>query len=108
LPGQAHLSVFAGAEHEGPGGGKRSPARLVALSAFHVAFEVGGERLHFYYHERLENEWEPGGRTSAREIARLGARPRELRREADVIAAALVEAFGGIYHPHRPRRARRE
>jgi hypothetical protein len=108
LPGHAHLSVFACAEHDAPGGGKSKLVRLVGFSAFHVTFEVGGERLHFYYHERLENEWDPGGRTSAAEISRLGVVPRELRRQADAMAAALVEALGGTYHPRKPCRPRRE
>ena len=63
------------------------------LTEFHVSFLLGLERIHFYYHERGENEWAAGGHTSANEITRLGHDPRSLRVQADAVAAAFVEAW---------------
>src|SRR5262249_25614118 len=68
LPAEAHLSVYAWAEHAVAADAAR---RLVEVSTFHVTFEIGRENIHFYYHERSDNEWEPAGHTSATEIARL-------------------------------------
>jgi len=89
LPPNAHLSAFVDCESTLPHRGT-----LIGLSTFHVTFEIASDNVHFYYHERLENEWEPGGHTSAGEITHLGADLRELRR----IAAAVVEALRGVYH----------
>lgn len=95
LPLSAHLSVYAWSEQVLPG----AALRLVELSAFHVTFEIGLENIHFYYHENLENEWQPGGHTSRAEIRRLGCDLRELRETADTIAAAFVAALKGVYQP---------
>jgi hypothetical protein len=73
LPGNGYISVFVG----GKGGAtRRGRARqwLVEVSAFHVTFKVGVDNLHFYYHERTEGVWEPGGHTSAPEIRRTRSR----------------------------------
>jgi hypothetical protein len=67
------------------------------LSAFHVTLPREVERIHFYYHEYLENEWEPAGHTSRPEILRLGCDPLALREAADEVAAALVAALGGVF-----------
>src|SRR5262249_15427319 len=100
LPEEAHLSLFSWGEQAIPAGGPgRRPRFLVELTEFHVTFELGGEHLHFYYHERAENEWEPGGNTSHAELRRLGLAPAALRQQADVIAAAFINALGGV--PHR-------
>ena len=37
---------------------------LVAFHAFHVTFPLGGDNVHFYYHEHLDNVWEHGGHTA--------------------------------------------
>jgi len=97
LPTDAHLSVFAD-PHILPGD-RRGRRLLMEVSAFHVTFEIGRENIHFYYHECLENEWEPGGYTSTAEIRRVGYDPAELRAEADAIAVLLVACLGGVYHP---------
>lgn len=96
LPGWGHLSIFPWSEQvlQGDEG-----LRLVELDTFHVTFVVDGEHVHFYYHERLENDWKPGGHTSGREIRRLGRVPRQLRAEADAVAAALVAALAGVLYP---------
>jgi hypothetical protein len=90
LLGDDHLSVFSWSEQALPGG-----AFLVELTEFHVTFYRGGEQLHFYYHEMLDNHWQPAGHTSRTEIRRLGLDPNLLRAEADGIAEALAEALGG-------------
>jgi hypothetical protein len=97
LPETAHLSVFAGNEQTFPGD-RRGRRRLVEVSTFHITFEIGRENIHFYYHERLENEWEPGGHTSAAEIRHLGQDPGKLRGRADEVAAQLVASLLGRYH----------
>jgi hypothetical protein len=89
-----HLSLFPWSEC-GPEGG----ARLIELNTFHVTFVLEGEHLHFYYHEGHDNDWEPGGHTSSREIRRIGHNPRALRRRADAVASALVAALGGEMLP---------
>src|SRR5262249_32891639 len=83
LPGHGHISLFPWSELREAGG------QLVDVSAFHVTFVIGLDHVHFYYHERHEHEWEPGGHTSAGELRRLGCDPDELRRAADTIAAAV-------------------
>jgi hypothetical protein len=101
LPAEAHLSVFAWAEH-GIAADADAARHLVEVSTFHVTFEIGRENIHFYYHEHSDNEWQPAGHTSAAEIARLGCAARELRHAADEIAAALVAALGGTLHSREP------
>jgi hypothetical protein len=103
LGADGHLSVFSWGELAGPGG-----LLLAELTEFHVTFRLGLDHIHFYYHEYRDNEWHPGGRTSGREIRRLGEDPRALRRRADAVAAALAEALGGLLRPREPPgRARR-
>jgi hypothetical protein len=98
LPAAAHLSLFSWGEQVLPAGA--GEVRLmVELTEFHVTFVLRHDHVHFYYHERLENDWEPGGHTSAAELCRLGAGVRALRARADVIAAALIEALGGTFCP---------
>ncbi len=85
LPGSAHLSVFSWSEQTippGRGGGRRF---LVELTEFHVTFRIALEHIHFYYHERGDNEWQPCGHTSATELRRLGCEPAALggRRRPD-------------------------
>jgi hypothetical protein len=92
LPAHAYVSIFAGGE---AGGGRRA----VEVSAFHVTFQLGTDRLHFYYHERAEDVWEPGGHTSAAEIGRYGVEPRQLRDRADEIAARVTAALQGALLP---------
>ena len=70
---------------------------LAEPSAFHVTFQLGLERVHFYFHEHRDNEWEPGGHTSSKEIRRLGHDLLELRERADEIAAAFIEALAAVY-----------
>src|SRR5438874_13480322 len=86
-----HLSVFSWSEQTLPGG-----RFLVELTEFHVTFYRGGEHLHFYYHELLDNHWQPAGHTSVNEIHRLGLDPEELRALADDIAAEVVFALDGV------------
>jgi hypothetical protein len=92
LPACGHLSVYCWSEHAVAGG-----RRLAELSTFHVTFQIGHDNVHFYYHERLENEWEPAGHTSSAEITRLGYAPEPLRTQADAIAARLVAALGSVF-----------
>jgi hypothetical protein len=101
LPAEAHLSVFAWGEH-GVAAEAGAARQLVEVSTFHITFEIGRENIHFYYHERSDNEWAPAGHTSAAEIARLDCVARDLRHAADEIAAALVAALGGTLHPREP------
>lgn len=97
LPSGDHLSLYCWGEQVLPG-----QRLLVELTEFHATFHVAGERVHFYYHERLENVWEPGGHTSSGEILRLGQDPAALRAEADGIAARFVEALSGRFLPRVP------
>jgi hypothetical protein len=100
LPESGHLSVFSWSEQSLPLRGRRSRF-LVELTEFHVTFLTAVDNLHFYYHERQPNEWEPGGHTSVREILRLRCDPRELRADADAVAGALAEALAGSLLPRR-------
>jgi hypothetical protein len=99
-----HLSIFSWSEQTIPGPRRAPPRFLVELTEFHVTFQRGGEHLHFYYHERADNEWLPAGHTSGRQIRRLGLDRAGLRAEADACATALVAALGGTYQPRPPRR----
>ncbi len=91
-----HLSIFSWSEQAIPSAS--GPGRfLVELAEFHVTLLRGLENLHFYYHERHENEWLPEGHTSRTEIRRLGLDPAALRAEADARAEAFVEALGGTW-----------
>jgi hypothetical protein len=90
LVGSDHVSVFSWSEQSLPGG-----TFLVEVTEFHVTLYRGGEHLHFYYHEMLDNQWHPAGHTSGAEIRRLGLDPERLRDQADLIAAVLAEALGG-------------
>jgi hypothetical protein len=94
-----HVSVFSWSEQAIPTGRSRPPRFLVELTEFHVTMPRGGENFHFYYHEHGENEWQPGGHTSAVEIRRVGCDPAELRAGADVIAAEVAAALGGVLLP---------
>ena len=98
LGGWDHLSVFSWGEQRLPAG-----RFLVELTEFHVTFYRGGEHLHFYYHEQLDDHWQPVGHTSRNEIRRLGLEPDDLRGEADAVALALVEALGGVLLPREER-----
>src|SRR4051812_45307564 len=72
LPDGAHLSVFSWGEQSIPGRRGGGPVRyLVELTEFHVTFRIGLENIHFYYHERLDNQWHPEGHTSGPEVRRL-------------------------------------
>src|SRR6266699_1892596 len=94
LPAGGHLSVFPWGEQSLAGG-----RLLVELDTFHVTFAVGGEHVHFYFHERAGSEWDPGGHTSAAEVLRLGGDVRELRARADAVAALLVAVLPGTLRP---------
>src|SRR5579885_1043494 len=94
LPPGAHLSLFSWGEQALPAGAGGTRF-LVELTEFHVTFVLGHEHVHFYYHERLDNDWDPGGHTSAAELCRLGTDGAALRARADAVAAALVDALGG-------------
>jgi hypothetical protein len=94
-----HLSVFPWSELSQRRGRNQDGPRLVQLDVFHVTFAIAGEHLHFYYHELAENVWRPGGHTSCNELIRLGLDPEALRRQADAIAAKLVQALGGCWRP---------
>jgi hypothetical protein len=104
LRAEGHLSVFSWGEQTLPGG-RDGPARFVVeLTEFHVTFRVGVDHVHFYYHERQENEWHAAGHTSGGELRRLGLDPAALRGQADAVAAEFVALLGGAYHPRRARR----
>jgi hypothetical protein len=93
-----HLSVYTWSEQPISSKSTDQARILVELSAFHVTFAVRGENVHFYYHELLDNEWEPAGHTSSAEIRRVGCDPQELRDLADAVAVAFVQALHGVYH----------
>jgi hypothetical protein len=99
LPDNAHLSLFSWSEQALSEERSRRPRFLVELTEFHVTFRVTWEHIHFYYHERCDNDWEPGGHTSAAEVLRLGLEPRLLRDAADEVAAAFIAALAGVWHP---------
>jgi hypothetical protein len=101
LEEDAHLSIYTWSE-ELPSASSGGKHVLIELSTFHVTFEIGLENIHFYYHERLENEWEPGGHTSRGEILRLGHEPMRLRERADAVARAFVEGLRGVFHARSP------
>jgi hypothetical protein len=95
----SHLSIYSWREQT-VRGARSGPVRfLVELTEFHVTFERERDNIHFYFHERLENEWEPGGHTSSVEIRQLGYEPAELREVAEEIAVTFIEAVNGVYHP---------
>jgi hypothetical protein len=94
-----HLSLFSWGEQALPAGRRRAVRYLVELTEFHVTFTLGHEHVHFYYHERLENDWLPCGHTSATELRRLGCAVAALRDRADGIATALARALGGTLLP---------
>src|SRR5262249_5353677 len=104
LRGDDHLSVWSWSEQTIPAG-RKCVRHLVELTEFHVTFYKGGEHVHFYYHERAENVWAPGGHTSDTEIDRVGGDPDRLRREADASAADLVAALGGDWRPRKWKRS---
>jgi hypothetical protein len=103
--GQAeHISIFSWSEQAIPG--RRGPARfLVEVTEFHVTFLLGGEHLHFYYHEQTDHTWVPAGHTSANEIRRVDADPAVLRARADSVAREVIEGLGGSLLPRRGRSA---
>ena len=92
-----HLSVFSWSEQTLPAGRGGRPRYLIELTEFHVTFLIGHDNVHFYYHERRENDWAPAGHTSSAEIRRLRHDPRALRNRADRVARAFVAALGGEY-----------
>src|SRR5579872_5870070 len=96
LPLHGHLSIFSWSEQALPGRRRDAARFLVELTEFHVTFEIGLARLHYYYHERRENEWAPGGHTFGRALRRLGCDPAALRAEADAVAVELLAALGGL------------
>jgi hypothetical protein len=97
LPENGYLSVFSWSEQAIPGSAGRR--FLVELSEFHVTFLLGFEHVHFYYHERSDNDWMPEGHTSRAEIRRLGEDPHAWRERADGVAATLVAALQGVLYP---------
>jgi hypothetical protein len=99
LPPAAHLSVFSWGEQTIPGRRRRERRLLVELTEFHVTFLLGGEHVHFYYHEVLHNDWQPLGHTSANEFRRLGHEPLAWLVHADTIAAKMTAALGGTFYP---------
>jgi hypothetical protein len=99
LPAEAYLSLFASGEHHLTADRARSRRRIVEFSAFHVTMPLVVDRIHFYYHERSETAWEPGGYTSSVEIARHGADPLQLRAEADRIAGRVLERMNRTVLP---------
>jgi hypothetical protein len=99
LRGDEHLSLFSWAEQALPAGRRRPVRYLVELTEFHVTFTLGHEHVHFYYHERLENDWLPSGHTSRPEVERLGHDLAALCARADRAAAAFVRGLGGVCLP---------
>jgi hypothetical protein len=96
LPPHSHLSIYAwGAKSMRRG----DEPRAVEVNAFHVTFAHRGNNLHFYYHDRGECEWEPGGHTSAGELRALGCEPAAVRAAADGAAERFITALGGTLQP---------
>ena len=95
--GRAHLGV----RPQRARGLQQPPRRTRADDrAIRVAHHLpAGENVHFYYHERTETEWEPGGYTSGAEIRRMGLRPVRLRVRADRIAGCISASIGGVHQP---------
>jgi hypothetical protein len=87
LPAHAYLSIFVHTCESDPAGGRER----VEISAFHVTFRLGIDRIHFYYHEADEQVWEPGGHTSSPEIRHHGVDPAALRQLADEIAGRFLK-----------------
>jgi len=96
LLGHDHVSLFSWSEQALPGG-----AFLVELTEFsRPPFYRGGEHLHFYYHEMLDNHWQPARPYFAHRNSPPGARPRRAGAPRPTpIAAALAEALGGVLLP---------
>jgi len=106
LPPEAHLSLFSWGEHALPVAAGPAPL-LVELTEFHVTFVLGHDHVHFYYHERLQNDWDPAGHTSSTELRRLGADVATLRARADDVAAVVIASLGGTIYPRQRGRRRR-
>ena len=98
LRGDEHISAFARSEQVVSGSRPDARGLMIELSELHVTFPLG-ENVHFYYHERTETEWEPGGFTSGAEIRRLGLSPVRLRERADRLAGEIIAAIGGVLQP---------
>lgn len=98
LQGDEHISAFARSEQGVSGSRPDARGLMIELSELHVTFPLG-ENVHFYYHERTETEWEPGGFTSGAEICRLGLSPVRLRERADRLAGEIIAAIGGVLQP---------
>lgn len=98
LPDDAYLSVFAHAQ-ERQTAGLAAGCERVDVCAFHVTFCLGVDRVHFYYHERAEGVWEPGGHTSGTEIRRYRRDPAELRAVADRVASEFLSVLGMALAP---------
>jgi hypothetical protein len=93
LPPEAYLSVFCHAQERQSQGGIGVRER-VDISAFHITFCLGVDRVHFYFHEVGKGAWEPGGHTSMAELRRYLREPLRLRSVADGIAAKFLAALG--------------
>ncbi|MGF1579708.1 MAG: hypothetical protein ACFCD0_10125 [Gemmataceae bacterium] len=90
LPSAAYLSIYPWSTRTHPALG----ISICEMTAFHVTFLLDTEHVHYYYHERQDREWEPGGHTSTKEILRVHPAPKQLRHQADQIASRLIDAMG--------------
>ncbi len=90
LPEAAYISIYPWSSRTHPALG----ITIHEITAFHVTFLLGTEHIHFYYHEGEDEEWEPGGHTSTKEILRVHPAPKKLRRLADRIAKQFATALG--------------
>lgn len=93
LPAGAYISVYVTDKDTAPGRRRRGGHRVVEAAAFHVTFLLDVDNVHFYYHEQAEGVWEPGGHTSAAEIARHGFETSRLREIADTSAREFARAL---------------
>jgi hypothetical protein len=91
LPDAAHVSIFSWSEQTIPDG-----RFLVELTEFHITYEIGLDNVHFYFHERADNIWRPGGHTWFPHIKRLGVNPIKLRKKARRSAGELIAALNGV------------
>ena len=84
-----HLSLFLWTRNA------KKNATCFAVTEFHVTIQLGGDHLHFYYHELAQNVWRRGGHTSTIEIERLGYCAQTLRSHAEFVANQFIEQLNG-------------
>lgn len=67
LTGNSYISIFIHTVHS------QNDRECLEISAFHVTFQVGIERVHFYYHEMANTHGSPAGTPRVRSFYDLGS-----------------------------------